>query len=118
MKILLVEDNAIMRRMLRAMLDPAIAVVEATNGEEGVAQIKAQSDITLILTDFNMPRMNGVQMVEIVRKECPNFQGKFVFTSSVRDKAIFDKAAELGVSSWLHKPFKKEELTAIVNKFK
>ena len=114
MKALIVDDHTLMRKMVRAMLDANDTILEASNGKEALAHVQANPDIKLILTDFNMPTMNGLQLLETLRRDYPAMKPHVIFISSIRDKALVDKTTALGVSDWLPKPFKKEALTAIL----
>ena len=70
-KVLIVDDSATMRkiitRVLRQAEIPCATVLEAGNGVEGMAKLQSDPDIDLILSDINMPEMNGVDFVKAVR---------------------------------------------------
>ena len=114
MKVLIVDDHAIMRRMVRAMLDKSWEVFEAGNGQEGLAVALKHPDLNWVFTDYNMPSMNGLQMVEGVRKQVPAFAAKVVFISSERDANLIVAAKNLGITLWLPKPFNKDQLEQLL----
>lgn len=114
MKVLVVDDHAIMRRMVRSMLDKSWTVIEAGNGQEGLAAAVANPDLNIVFTDYNMPSMNGIQMLEGIRREVPAFAAKMVFISSERDANLIVAAKNLGITLWLPKPFKKEDLEQVL----
>jgi two-component system chemotaxis response regulator CheY len=115
-KVLVVDDHAIFRRMVKGMLPAGVNAIEAGNGEEAVAACQANADIKLILTDHNMPRMTGLDMVAALRQKNLLPGVPIVIVTSERDATLVAKAKGLGVENWLVKPFKKDELTAMVTK--
>lgn len=114
MRVLIVDDHSVFRIVVRSMLDKSLPILEAADGAEGLAHLKANADITMVLTDYNMPKMNGLQMIEAMRRELPQAQPKVIIISSERDTVLIDKAKALGVSEWLPKPFKKEDLQTLM----
>lgn len=111
MKILIVDDSTTMRRIIRNNLKFAgfPDVVEASNGVEGLACVRANS-IDLVLTDWNMPEMNGIEFVTALRaddrhKKMPVLM---ITTEAEREKII--GALAVGVSSYIVKPFDTETL--------
>lgn len=114
MKVLIVDDHAIMRRMVRAMLDKSWEVFEAGNGQEGLTVAQKNPDLGWVFTDYNMPSMNGLQMVEGIRRDVPGFGAKVVFISSERDASLIVAAKNLGITLWLPKPFKKDDLEQLL----
>ena len=111
-RILVVDDAAFIRDMMKKNLRARISraeILEATNGNRAIAALKA-NNIDLILSDWEMPDMNGEQLLQWVRqdekyKECP-----FVMVSSRGDRDHIVKAIEAGVSDYLTKPFTPDEL--------
>ncbi len=116
MKVLIVDDHAVFRRMVRSMLPQHLVPVEAENGEAAQAVYTANPDIRLILTDFNMPKINGLDMIVRLRAAGLPAATPIVFLSSERDPALLERATALGIREWLPKPFKKEQLTAVLAK--
>ena len=114
--ILVVDDSSSMRQMIKFSLQSAGHVItEAGDGKAGLlAAQKGQFD--LILTDVNMPIMNGFELSKEIRK-LSNFKFTPILmltTESDGDKKTLGKAA--GVTGWIVKPFKPEKLIATVNK--
>jgi CheY-like chemotaxis protein len=114
MKVLIVDDHSVFRKVIRSMLDKSLPILEAADGVEGLALLKANPDITLVLSDYNMPKMNGLQMIEALRKEMPGAKARVIIISSERDATLIEKAKGLGVLEWLPKPFKKEDLQSLM----
>lgn len=108
--ILLVEDDAAIRRSLRATLSALeFAVGEARSGEEALSQLRA-GDYDAVLMDLNMPGMGGVEACRRVRREYPHLS---ILVVTVRDSEE-DKieALDAGADDYVTKPFQIRELTA------
>jgi len=111
-RILVVDDAAFIRDMMKKHLRSQIhgaEIHEAINGNRAIAVLKA-NNIDLIMSDWEMPDMNGEELLRWTRqdekyKECP-----FVMVSSRGDRDHIVKAIEIGVSDYLTKPFTPEEL--------
>jgi two-component system chemotaxis response regulator CheY len=114
--ILTVDDSPSVRQMIKLVLGPAgHTVVEAGDGAEGLAKAKAQS-FDLVITDLNMPVMNGMQMIRGLRA-LPAFMGvPIVFLTTESDDAVKQEAKAAGATGWITKPFKPEQLLAVVAK--
>ena len=110
-KILIVEDSQAMRRSVARLLEgEAYQVFEAADGEEGMAQF-ARRLPDLVILDINMPRMNGLEVVQRLRE----FSGVPILMLSVRT-AEMDRVVGLdtGADDYLGKPFGADELLARV----
>ncbi|SEG74888.1 response regulator [Bosea lathyri] len=114
--ILTVDDSPSVRQMIKLVLGPAgHTVVEAGDGSEGLARAKAQS-FDLVITDLNMPVMNGMQMIRGLRA-LPALTGvPIVFLTTESDDAVKQEAKAAGATGWITKPFKPEQLLAVVAK--
>ncbi|MEY3018609.1 MAG: hypothetical protein RL336_1744 [Pseudomonadota bacterium] len=115
-KILAVDDSASMRQMVAFTLQGAgYDVVEASDGVEALAAAE-QSNFDLVLSDVNMPNMDGISLVKELRQR-PAF--KFVpilmlTTESGGDKKMEGKQA--GATGWIVKPFNPEQLLKTIKK--
>lgn len=114
--ILAVDDSASMRQMVAFTLKGAgFDVVEAVDGEAALASAKGKK-VNLVLTDVNMPRMDGITLIRELRK-LPDY--KYVpmlmlTTESAPEKKAEGKAA--GATGWLVKPFNPDQLLATIKK--
>ncbi len=114
--ILAVDDSATVRQMTGLVLRGAgFQVVEAVDGVDALAKLTGQ-ELNLILTDLNMPNMDGLELTRRVRT-LANY--KFVpvvllTTESHPEKKLEGKAA--GATAWLVKPFNPDQLLAVVKK--
>jgi CheY-like chemotaxis protein len=112
--IVLVEDDEGIRETMGALLtDEGFRVIEAANGEEGLAALRAAADPCLVLLDLWMPVMNGWQMLEAMRDD-PALQRVPVLVIS----AAGDLTLPAGASAFLRKPIRLETLLAHVEQFR
>ncbi len=114
--ILTVDDSPSIRQMVKLVLSSAgHQVTEAENGAEGLSKAKA-ARFDLILTDLNMPVMNGIAMIRGLR-QMPSMTGTpIVFITTESDDAMKQEAKAAGATGWITKPFKPEQLHAVVAK--
>lgn len=115
-KILAVDDSASMRQMVSFTLKGAgHDVVEASDGTEAL-EIAKKSEMDLVLSDVNMPKMNGIELVKNLR-QLPSY--KFIpilmlTTESAGDKKMEGKSA--GATGWIVKPFNPDQLLSTIKK--
>jgi two-component system, chemotaxis family, chemotaxis protein CheY len=111
MKVLLVDDSGVMRKIIARALHSLWVedVVEAGDGLEALAAFGNGEGFDLILTDWNMPNMNGLELVTAVRAAGHQLPIMMVTTEGERGQVI--KAIEAGVNDYLVKPFDNETLT-------
>ena len=109
MKILIVDDEKDVQRLFeqrfrRERRNGLIELHFAFSGEEAVNFLKAggDSDLTLILSDINMPKMNGLELLKIVREEYTNL--KVYMLTAYGDDHYRQRAIELGATDYLVKP--------------
>ncbi len=114
--VLTVDDSPSVCQMVKVVLGPeGHSVVSANDGAAGLAKAKAQR-FDLILTDLNMPVMNGMEMIKAVRA-LPNYVGvPIVFLTTESDESMKSQAKAAGATGWLTKPFKPEQLHAVIAK--
>ena len=103
-KILFVEDEQDLITIISDTLTKLQAnFITANNGKEAFDIISTTSDIDLVVTDINMPVMNGLELIEEVRKT--NSQLPFVIMSAHTEPEYIKSAESLGVKDYLLKPF-------------
>jgi len=115
-RILTVDDSASIRLTTNVALSTAgYSVSEAVNGADGLAKAQAER-FDLIVTDLNMPIMDGLTMIEELRK-IPSQTGiPIIFLTTESDAALKTRAKNAGATGWLTKPFDPENLVKIVRK--
>lgn len=114
--ILAVDDSASMRQMVSFTLKASgYTVIDAVDGVEALAKAKANK-IDLVLSDINMPNMNGIELVKSLRAE-PQY--RFTPILLLTTESGMDKKAEgrsAGATGWLVKPFNPTQLLATIKK--
>ena len=116
-KILTVDDSASIRQMVAFTLQSAgYQVADAVDGKDGLA--KAGKDkFDMIITDLNMPNVDGIQMITEVRK-LPGYSFIPIFmltTESQPEKK--DAGRKAGATGWIVKPFNADQLMATIRRF-
>jgi two-component system chemotaxis response regulator CheY len=114
--VLTVDDSPSVRQMIKLVLGPAgYTVIEAADGAEGLAKAKA-NPVKMIITDLNMPVMNGLELIRALRT-VPSIVGvPIVFLTTESNDAAKQEAKAAGATGWITKPFKPEQLLAVVGK--
>lgn len=114
-KILVVEDSATMRQQVCfALSRDGYQTVEAGDGVEALAVAAANKDISLVISDVNMPNMNGLEFLKSYREK--GFAAPIIMLTTEGSKELITRAKELGAKGWLVKPFKPEQLVDVVKK--
>lgn len=115
MKILVVEDDLNLREaIVDSLMLKGHQVQEVCNGAEAVKVI-AHSSLDAILSDINMPEMDGLQLLAHVKKHQPWLP--MILMTAYGDVGQAVKAMQLGASDYLMKPFEVQELLALINKY-
>ena len=121
LKVLVVDDQASVRQMTRISLEKlGIRLIhEAENGQVALATVMAQP-IDLIISDFNMPEMDGVGLLRAVRSHMAIRKVPFILVTGRGDRELVVKAAQAGVNNYIVKPFDestlKQKLEAVLGK--
>jgi two-component system chemotaxis response regulator CheY len=118
MKILIVDDSKAMRMIVRRQLgEIGLAnadYVEATNGVEGIAAVKEHQP-DLVLSDWNMPEMNGIEMLEALNAE--GIDVKLGFVTSEGQAAYKERALNAGALFLIAKPFNADTFKRALGQF-
>jgi two-component system chemotaxis response regulator CheY len=114
--ILIVDDSVSLRQVVSIALKGAgYEVIEAGDGKEGLSKLTGQK-IHLIISDVNMPNMDGIAMVTEIKKMAEyKFTPIIMLTTESQDE-MKQKGKEAGVKAWMVKPFKPEQMLDAVNK--
>ncbi|MCW2275804.1 response regulator [Rhodoblastus acidophilus] len=114
--ILTVDDSASMRMTTRLALSGAgYAVTEAVDGLDGLEKAKTHR-FDAIITDINMPRMDGLRMIEELRRLPTQLGVPIVFLTTESDADMKARAKAAGATAWLTKPFDAAQLLKLVSK--
>jgi len=116
MKILIVDDSKAMRMIVGRTLKQAgfggNATIEASNGAEALEKIASESP-DVVLSDWNMPEMNGIELLRKVREN--GNKVRFGFITSESSSETKDIAKEAGAEFVLTKPFTADSMQAALN---
>jgi two-component system chemotaxis response regulator CheY len=111
MHALIVDDSRAMRRILRQIVEPlGFEIAEAGHGIEGLARLSEHPDTELVLVDWNMPEMNGIDFVKAVRENPQYEHVKMVMVTTETEPSKMARALMNGVDEFLMKPFTPEML--------
>jgi len=113
-KVLVVDDSRAMRLVLRQMLSTlGFNVAEAVHGKEALTFLQSNLDTTLALVDWNMPEMNGLELVEAVRQDTRFKDLCMMMVTTETEMSNVERAMRAGANEYIMKPFSKD---AIVEK--
>jgi two-component system, chemotaxis family, chemotaxis protein CheY len=114
--ILTVDDSASIRMTIRiALTNAGYGVTEAVDGLDGLNKMKSGT-FDMIVTDLNMPNMDGLSMIRALR-QLPAYMGTpVVFLTTESDAELKQQAKAAGATGWLTKPFEPDSLIKITRK--
>lgn len=114
--ILTVDDSASLRMAIRIALTGAgYAVTEAVDGADGLAKATG-TRFDLIVTDLNMPNMDGLAMIRALRQQPAQAGVPIIFLSTESDADMKAQAKAAGATGWLVKPFQPDQLIRVAQK--
>lgn len=112
--IMTVDDSATIRQILSLALKGAgYSVVEAINGEDALKKLES-SQVSLLITDLNMPKMNGIELIRQVRRSGSSRFMPIIMLTTESQEAKRQEGKAAGASGWITKPFKPEQLVKVV----
>jgi two-component system, chemotaxis family, chemotaxis protein CheY len=120
-KILVVDDSATLRASVNYTLKEAgFETINAVNGADGLEKLnlamKSGENIGMIISDINMPIMDGITFITEVKKTPFKYTPILVLTTESQEEMKM-KGKKAGASGWLVKPFKPEQLVYVTKKF-
>jgi len=108
-QILVVDDSSTMRGIVTTFLsNNGFEVVVAVDGVDGLLQLRRDPGIKLVLSDINMPNMDGLTMAEKIRVELGNRAVHIVMLTTEDNLQVRERGKAIGVSGWIVKPFRGE----------
>jgi len=114
--VLTVDDSRTMRDMLRlALADAGFRVVQAEDGVHGLEVLQGESP-NVIVTDINMPRMDGFGFIENVRSDARHRAIPILVLTTESDSEKKDRARRAGATGWIVKPFDPVRLVDAVRR--
>jgi two-component system chemotaxis response regulator CheY len=113
--VLVVDDSLMIRKQVGATLRGlGYCVIEAVDGVDALEKLTANADACLIVCDVNMPRMNGLELLEALAAR--GSAVPVVMLTTEGQPELMQRAKALGAKGWIVKPFKPEFLTATAKK--
>jgi two-component system, chemotaxis family, chemotaxis protein CheY len=110
-KVLIVDDRLTSRMLLRDGLQE-IGITQIDMAPDGEAGLKAMmtKPAHLVISDFNMPKLDGIEFLRAIRAHAPTSQSGFIMLTGKDDSSLIKRAYQYGVNNYLTKPFTVEDL--------
>ena len=116
-KILVVDDSGTVRDEVAGLLkNHGLDVATAVDGRDGLNKLKADSAIKLVVSDVNMPNMDGLTMAEKIRGELRNSTVNIIMLTTENTPIMKERGKAAGIKGWIVKPFKGEAVIATFKK--
>jgi two-component system, chemotaxis family, chemotaxis protein CheY len=114
-RVMVIDDSMLVRRQVStALTAPGYLVTEAVDGFDALEKLSGLADMKLIVCDVNMPRMNGIELLE--RLVAQGSLVPVVMLTTEGQPELIQRARSLGAKGWIVKPFKPEFLVATAAK--
>lgn len=114
--ILIADDSESIRELLEMTLaKEGYQVIKTVDGEDALSQLNGQ-EIDLIITDLNMPKMDGIDLIRGVRKTSQYAMTPVLFLTTESQASKKEEARQAGATGWVVKPFMPERLISVVQK--
>lgn len=115
-KIMVVDDSASIRQLVGFTLKNAgYDVVEASDGRDAVSKLSGNR-VGMLITDLNMPNMDGIELVRKVRGDASHKFIPIIMLTTESQDAKKQEGKAAGATGWIVKPFKPDQLLAVVKK--
>ncbi len=116
-QILVVDDSSTVRVEVSDFLKKAgLAVETAVDGRDGLTKLKSDPGIKLVVSDVNMPNMDGLTMAEKIRGELNNAAVNIVMLTTENSPIMKERGKAAGIKGWIVKPFKGDAVLATFKK--
>ena len=113
MRALVIDDSRTVRAIIGQILrDEGLEVIEAANGREGLERLGQTPGIELVLVDWNMPEMNGLDFIRAVRADRGYDPVRIMMVTTETEQGQVLRALEAGANEYLMKPFTRDILVA------
>lgn len=105
-QILVVDDSSTVRNEVCDFLKAnGLTVSFAVDGKDGIEKLRADSSVKLVLSDVNMPNMDGVTMAEKIRSELKNTTVNIIMLTTENNPSMKERGKAAGIKGWIVKPF-------------
>jgi two-component system chemotaxis response regulator CheY len=113
MRALVIDDSRTVRAIIGKILrDEGLEVVEAANGREGLERLREPPGVELVLVDWNMPEMNGLDFIRAVRADRAYDLVRIMMVTTETEQGQVIRALDAGANEYVMKPFTREILIA------
>ena len=113
MRALVIDDSRTVRAIIGTILrGEGLDVVEAANGREGLERLRETGGVELVLVDWNMPEMNGLEFIEAVRADRAYDPVRIMMVTTETEHGQVRRALDAGANEYVMKPFTREVLVA------
>ena len=110
--VMVIDDSASVRlQASRALMAAGYDVLEAVDGVDALEKLASRDDVALLVCDVNMPRMNGVELVETLARS-ERARPPILMLTTEGHPAFIQRAKASGAKGWMMKPFKAQHLVA------
>ena len=115
--VVVVDDSSTVRDEVAGFLKKSgLDVATAVDGRDGLAKLKMDPKIKLIVSDVNMPNMDGLTMAEKIRGELGNKTVNIVMLTTENSPVMKERGKAAGIKGWIVKPFKGDAVLATFKK--
>ncbi|RLA79971.1 MAG: diguanylate cyclase response regulator [Epsilonproteobacteria bacterium] len=115
-KVLVVDDSMVIRKQMKGMLENLFFnVITVAHGEEALGMLENQTGISLVITDYHMPVMDGFELTHAIRKTHKKDELAIIALSSNEEEDINAMFLKYGANDYIKKPFSKEEFSCRIN---
>ncbi len=115
-KVMVVDDSQLVRRKLSKLLrNQMFQVIEADDGEDALRKIDHDPDVRMVITDYNMPKMDGFDLTLRLRETYGKEELAIIAISSDESELVSSKFLKFGATDFLKKPFSTEEFNCRIN---
>jgi two-component system chemotaxis response regulator CheY len=116
-KVLVVDDSAAIRQSITYVLQQGgYEVLEAKDGMDGLSALETMTATDLIITDVNMPNMDGISFIRKVRENAKHKFTPIIVLTTESQGSKMNEGKEAGATGWIVKPFSAEKLLGVVKK--
>jgi len=116
-QILVVDDSATVRNEVSSFLkDNGLTVEVAVDGKDGLDKLQKDSQVKLVISDVNMPNMDGLTMAEKIRSDLGNQDVSIIMLTTESDPRMKQRGKAAGVKGWIVKPFKGDNVVGSIKK--
>ena len=116
-QILVVDDSATVRNEVSTFLtNNGLSVEVAVDGKDGLDKLQKNPSVKLVISDVNMPNMDGLTMAEKIRSDLGNSAVNIIMLTTESDPRMKARGKAAGVKGWIVKPFKGDAVVGSIKK--